>query len=708
MEQPKIWDYVLGGSAEINNIPNDVIDESLGSPSFKALFPEITGVPIADGGIPVKRKDINALFKLIGEQIYFIQRGGTYKWDYNATYPVGAIVLHNGEYYRAIAENTSRDPSVDTNSWKPLVEVKPEDLENVQVDDGSLLSKGIVQLTNEISDDETLAVTPKAVKTLLEQLNTISAKVDATDSTVSLLTGTVSQNTSDIQNLQAKDAQIDSDIDTLRALIGDGTGVDLSAIQQQIDDIKAVNNQQDADIEELKNSSGGNYDEVIAELQASDTNQNGQIATLGSNVSEINSNIGTIENNVTDLTNNVSSIQTNVGTLQGNISSIQNDIEDLKAQSPEGLQSEITRLQKSVDNVEEDLGILVGVKGYDAEYEYDQGDLVLYGDVIYKAKSVTTGNLPTNETYFDVFDRPSANDYSSDINALNTRVGNTETRITALENSSSGSQDLTEIETRLDTAETNISSLQSTDVTLSDRITALENGSGGSSTDLTELTQRVSDAESDISTLQSDLGTVETALASKAENSAVTANASSISALDTRVTALENAPSGGGSGGTAYSIYSLDTAGETGDGVAMNDETYVTYEADGANAITGISVSGQTITININHARSLRRLRVYGSTTDLPHVLAQPSNPFIVKLKYDDASADNSYDEFKVDWILPMAQVFLSGDANGSIQGAGTEMSIKKAIWYFDSSYPELRISTTVQLEAPLIVVINF
>ena len=479
MEQPKIWDYVLGGSAEINNIPNDVIDESLGSPSFKGLFPEITGVPIADGGIPVKRKDINALFKIIGEQIYFIQRGGTYKWDYNATYPVGAIVLHNGEYYRAIAENTSRDPSVDTNSWKPLVEVKPEDLENVQVDDGSLLSKGIVQLTNEISDDETLAVTPKAVKILLEQLNTLSAKVDATDNTVSLLTGTVSQNTSDIQNLQAKDAQIDSDIDTLRALIGDGTGVDLSAIQQQIDDIKAVNNQQDSDIEELKNSSGGNYDEVIAELQASDTNQNGQIATLESNVSEINSDIGTIENNVTDLTNNVSSIQTNVGTLQGSISSIQSDIEDLRSQSPEGLQSEITRLQKSVDNVEEDLGILVGVKGYDAEYEYNQGDLVLYGDVIYKAKSTTVGNLPTNETYFDVFYRPSANDYSSDINALNTRVGNTETRITALENGS-GSQDLTEIESRLDTAETNISSLQSTDVTLSDRITALENGSGGS------------------------------------------------------------------------------------------------------------------------------------------------------------------------------------------------------------------------------------
>ena len=319
-----------------------------------------------------------------------------------------------------------------------------------------------------------------------------------------------------------------------------------------------------------------------------------------------------------------------------------------------------------------------------------KGTSIIHDEKIAKLYSITASNVQSITNRFEQFES-AHNQLVSDVESLNTNTNNNfDTVQTAIENLQTNSATKAEV------------------TAVSDRVTALENGSGGSSTDLTELTQRVSDAESDISTLQSDLGTVNTTLASKADNSAVTANASSISALDTRVTALENAPSGGGSGGTAYSIYSLDTAGETGDGVAMNDETYVTYEADGANAITGISVSGQTITININHARSLRRLRVYGSTTDLPHVLAQPSNPFIVKLKYDDASADNSYDEFKVDWILPMAQVFLSGDANGSIQGAGTEMSIKKAIWYFDSSYPELRISTTVQLEAPLIVVINF
>lgn len=816
MEQPKIWDYVLGGSAEINNIPNDVIDESLGSPSFKALFPEVTGVPIADGGIPVKRKDINALFRLIGEQIYFIQRGGTYKWDYNATYPIGAIVLHNGEYYRALTENASRDPSVDTNSWKPLVEVKREDLENVQVDDGSLLSKGIVQLTNEISDDETLAVTPKAVKTLLEQLNTLNSKVDTTDNTVSLLTGTVSQNTSDIQNLQAKDAQIDSDIDTLRALIGDGTGVDLSAIQQQIDDIKAVNSQQDADIEELRNSSGGNYDGVIAELQASDTNQNGQIATLESNVSEINSDIDTIETSVTDLNNNVSGIQTNVGTLQGSISSIQSDIEDLKAQSPEGLQSEITRLQKSVDNVEEDLGILVGVKGYDAEYEYDQGDLVLYGDVIYKAKSVTTGNLPTNETYFDVFDRPSVNDYSSDINALNTRVGNTETRITALENAPSG--DTSELESRLDTAETNISSLQSTDVTLSDRITALENGSSqggdtsalesrietvegkvttlenglndkadsstvtaldtrvtalengsGGSQDLTELTQRVSDAESDIETINSILndkadksqlttinndissltsqvsaldtevdskanasdlqttnenvsaldtrvGTVETSLASKAENSAVTANASSISALDTRVTALENSSSGGGTGGVSYQFYSLDPSGDTDDEVGFDNdglEPYVTYLADSRNAVTGFSISSNTVTVNIDHTKDIRRMRIIVPAEALSSQTITKTSPFRVLLRYDDSDkSENLYDGFKTNYIHPIAQVFQEGDQDtGSVQGNSAEMSVNKLWWDTDlinTGSPILQVAFTTTVASPIVVLLNF
>lgn len=775
MNQPKIWDYVLGGSAEINNIPNEAVDESSGSPSFKGLFPEITGIPITNGGIPVKRKDINALFKLIGEQIFFIQRGGVYTWDYNATYPKGAIVSHNDILYRALAESTSRDPTVDSESWAPLIEVTKEDLENVEVSDGSILEKGVVQLSNEISDDETMAVTPKAVKGVLDQLNDLVTQVGSLESTATTLSGQVSQNTNDISALQTKDTQIDSDIEALRSLIGDGSEIDLSGIQSQIDDIVAVNNQQNSDIEALKNSQGGNYDEEITALQASDTNQNGQIA-------DINSKISTVESNISSLENTTSTLNGSINANTTNITDLTNRVSSLESQSPDGLQEQINGAVNRISSLEDlyEEFDLAGIYNYDADITYDAGSIVLYNNVLYKAIIESTGNLPTNTSFFEVYDlNPSltqrvstvegnVSTNTTNISNLTTRVGNAETRISALEENPGGSQDLAEIETRLGTAETNISSLQSTDVTLSDRITALENGSGSGgdtsalesrietiegkvttlenglndkadSSTVTALDTRVSDAESDISTLQTDLGTVnttlsskadsstvtaldtrvgtvETVLASKAENSAVTANASSISALDTRVTALENSSSGGGSGGVSYQFYSLDPSGDTDDEVGFDNdglEPYVTYLADSRNAVTGFSISSNTVTVNIDHTKDIRRMRIIVPAEALASQTITKTSPFRVLLRYDDSDkSENLYDGFKTNYIHPIAQVFQEGDQDtGSVQGNSAEMSVNKLWWDTDlinTGSPILQIAFTTTVASPIVVLLNF
>jgi len=476
MEQPKIWDYVLGETAEVNNIANNVVDESSGSPSFRSLYPEITGIPIADGGIPVKRKDINALFKIIGEQIFFIQRGGTYQWDYDATYPKDAIVVHNGEFYRSLSENTSRDPSVDTTTWKPLVEVKPEDLENIQVDDGSLLSKGIVQLTNEISDDETLAVTPKAVKNVLDQLNELINNFNDANTALTALQGTVGTNTNEIASLKAKDIQLDTKLSDLESLIGDGSEIDLSGIQNQIDELKAKDTQIEQTISDLNI---GSIPQDIEDLKASDNTQNANITEL--------------QTNTTNLNNTVSQLSSTVDGYQGSIDQATTNA-DLALETAQGLNStvgnntsDISNLKTNLQNLTNDYGELtdnlVGVYKYSSDYEFEPNDIVYDNNVFYECIQTSEGNPLTNTDYFKKIEDQSLIDrlvtletdsttYGSDISALNTRVQ-------ALENGS-GSQDLTEIETRLSTAETNISSLQSADVTLSDRITALENGSGGS------------------------------------------------------------------------------------------------------------------------------------------------------------------------------------------------------------------------------------
>lgn len=43
----------------------------------------------------------------------------------------------------------------------------------------------------------------------------------------------------------------------------------------------------------------------------------------------------------------------------------------------------------------------LGTDEYDATHAYAAGDLCIYNNKIYKAKSSTTGNLPTDTTYWD-------------------------------------------------------------------------------------------------------------------------------------------------------------------------------------------------------------------------------------------------------------------------------------------------------------------
>ena len=100
--QPTIFDDEPATSAEVNNIPQtggaDVLD-------LTKLWPDAFEVPLGAGGLPVLRKDMNALFAAVLQNIYFMQIGGVYLYQADKVYTVGTRVLHGTDLYKCIQVN---------------------------------------------------------------------------------------------------------------------------------------------------------------------------------------------------------------------------------------------------------------------------------------------------------------------------------------------------------------------------------------------------------------------------------------------------------------------------------------------------------------------------------------------------------------------------------------------------------------------------
>ncbi len=75
--EPQKWTATLGSTADVNAIPATTPSGS-GRASFSGLFPPVTQLPLDQGGIAPERGDFNALFKYLGEYIYYAMQGGVY------------------------------------------------------------------------------------------------------------------------------------------------------------------------------------------------------------------------------------------------------------------------------------------------------------------------------------------------------------------------------------------------------------------------------------------------------------------------------------------------------------------------------------------------------------------------------------------------------------------------------------------------------
>lgn len=102
--EPQKWAATLGNTADVNAIPATTPSGS-GRASFSGLFPPVTQLPLDQGGIAPERSDFNALFKYLGEYIYYAMQGGVYTYVTTYDYTAGNFVLHGGSLYLCIAAN---------------------------------------------------------------------------------------------------------------------------------------------------------------------------------------------------------------------------------------------------------------------------------------------------------------------------------------------------------------------------------------------------------------------------------------------------------------------------------------------------------------------------------------------------------------------------------------------------------------------------
>ena len=118
MVQPVKWGEVLGYNADYNQLPEDATLTA----SFSKLFPEITQIPLEVGGIPPKRMDLNSIFRIIGENVYYYQNGGVFEYNDNFHYEVGNVIRFNNKIFLCIRENsiTNKHAPNDTNFWQQI------------------------------------------------------------------------------------------------------------------------------------------------------------------------------------------------------------------------------------------------------------------------------------------------------------------------------------------------------------------------------------------------------------------------------------------------------------------------------------------------------------------------------------------------------------------------------------------------------------
>ena len=102
--EPTQWDHTLGNNADTSTLPDDAV-ATAGIASLQKLFQIINATPLEAGGIAPGREDVNALYKYLGDQIFYTQNGGIPSYNAVYDYIPGRVVLYDNNLYKCIQAN---------------------------------------------------------------------------------------------------------------------------------------------------------------------------------------------------------------------------------------------------------------------------------------------------------------------------------------------------------------------------------------------------------------------------------------------------------------------------------------------------------------------------------------------------------------------------------------------------------------------------
>ena len=120
--EPQQWAATLGNTADVNALPATTPSGS-GRASTSGLFPPVTQLPLDQGGIAPERGDFNALFKYLGEYLFYLMQGGMFSYSTDYDYTAGNLVRHEGSLYLCIAANgpgSAVKYPTDADYWRQL------------------------------------------------------------------------------------------------------------------------------------------------------------------------------------------------------------------------------------------------------------------------------------------------------------------------------------------------------------------------------------------------------------------------------------------------------------------------------------------------------------------------------------------------------------------------------------------------------------
>ena len=123
-QQPNLMKIPFAQNGAKATIPETTT--SLGVASLSQGFPTETQLPLADGGVPPRRIDVNGALYMLSTFAMYQQTGGKFTWSSELDYDVPCIIYHNNNLWWCVQANGLStnivEPGTNRAYWIPFKE----------------------------------------------------------------------------------------------------------------------------------------------------------------------------------------------------------------------------------------------------------------------------------------------------------------------------------------------------------------------------------------------------------------------------------------------------------------------------------------------------------------------------------------------------------------------------------------------------------